>query len=135
MKAIVINFTVPTGTSAARITAECQGACPIVAEYAPELTLEQNAKQALDCFILTNPNWAGEWALGSFDGGFIAVMVPERFVKARDAVILTRRAISSGESNGNAHCKPWGQAITDLTDGNQGQAFASEYAAAVLRGV
>lgn len=135
MQAIQIQFTTPTATRGARVKAFGQGATIVMVGYDHGLTLEENAQAALDVFLLENPSWAGEWVLGSVGNDFVAVMIPKRFVQARDAVILTRRAMSAGENNGNPHAKPWGQAITDLTDGNQGPAFAAEYCAAVARGL
>lgn len=135
MQAINIKFMTPTASRGARVKAFAIGAGMVSLPYDHELDNAQNAEAALAEFLIKFPSWKGEWVIGAQEHDYVAVMIPERFVKARDAVILTRRAISAGENNGNPHCKPWGQAITDLTDGNQGKAFTAEYANAVAKGL
>lgn len=132
--AIKITFTTPSGTRGARVKATALGGKMVTAGYDHSLTLQGNAEMALDLFLAENP-W-GEYSLGNIgDSDFVAVQVPRKFIKARDAVLITRRAISQGEHNGNPHCKAWGQAITDLTDGVQPDGFSSEYSALVMKGL
>lgn len=135
MQAITIKITTPSASRGARVKAFAIGGGIVTIGYDHGLDAQGNAEAALNAFLAERPDWAGEWAIGSIDCDYVAVMIPRRFVQARDAVILARRAISAGENNGNPHAKPWGQAITDLTDGNQGAAFAAEYCSAVAKGL
>lgn len=135
--AIKITFTTPSSKSGARVVAKAQGAAMTRVGYDHGLTLEENARAAVAAFLVTNSEWGNisDWAIGSMgDSDFVAVMIPRRYLLARDAVLLTRQAISQGENNGNAHAKRWGQAITDLTDGIQPDGFSSAYSNLVLKG-
>lgn len=134
MQALMIKFTTPTSTRGARVKVQA-GSHSKTYAYDHELTTVGNVHGCVKQF-LSDMHWVEEvYEIGSFgDGNFCAVAVPRKFLKARDAVILARRAISAGENNGNVHCKPWGQAVTDLTDGVQPDGFAVEYASAVAQG-
>lgn len=135
--AIKITFTTPSRSRGARVKAFARGAAMATIGYDHSLNLQGNAEAALAAFLLTNSEWgsASDWALGDIgDSDFVAVLIPRRYIKARDAVLLTRQAISQGENNGNAHAKTWGQAITDLTDGVQPDGFASAYTNLVMKG-
>lgn len=131
--AIKITFTTPSGTRGARVKATALGGKMVTAGYDHSLTLQGNAEMALGLFLAENP-W-GEYSLGNLgDSDFVAVLIPRRYLKARDAVLLARQAISHGENNGNAHTNAWGQAITDLTDGIQPDGFSADYSKLVLKG-
>lgn len=132
--AIQIKFTTPSGTRGARVKAFAAPGKTVMLAYDHELSHQQNAEAALHAFLCEN-HW-GEYTIGSLgNGDFVAVKLPEKYGKARNAVLITRRAISQGEHNGNPHCKAWGQAITDLTDGIQPDSFSSEYSALVMKGL
>ena len=135
--AIKITFTTPSATRGARVKAFARGAAMATVGYDHGLDPQGNAEAALAAFLLTNSEWgsASDWTIGSMgDSDFVAVLIPRRYIKARDAVLLARQAISHGENNGNAHAKVWGQAITDLTDGIQPDGFSSAYSNLVLKG-
>lgn len=134
--AIKITFTTPTAARPARVKAFAIGAKMVSFSYDGRATNLQNAEQALAKFLEEN-NWDAVYELGAIgDGDYVAVQIPQRFIKARDAVIATRRAMSRGEHNGNPHCKPWGQAIADLTDGvSIRDGFSREYSEYVMREV
>ena len=135
--AIKITFTTPSSSRGARVKAFARGAAMATVGYDHALDLEGNARVALAAFLLTNSEWGSlsDWAIGNLgDSDFVAVLIPLRYIKARDAVLLTRQAISQGENNGNAHAKRWGQAITDLTDGIQPGGFSAAYSNLVLKG-
>lgn len=125
-QAITIKFRTPTATRGARVSASSPAGAREYA-YAHELTTEENAHAAARSFI-EDMGWNEEFVIGSTgDASYVAVMLPTRFAKARDAVIKVRKAMSQGDLHGNPHCKQWGQAITDLTDGIQKDGFAAEY--------
>lgn len=135
--AIKISFITPSSSRGARVKAFASGAAMATVGYDHALDLQGNAEAALAAFLLTNSEWgsASDWALGTMgDSDFVAVLIPRRYIKARDAVLLARQAISQGENNGNAHAKAWGQAITDLTDGIQPDGFSGHYTKLVLKG-
>lgn len=135
--AIKISFTTPSATRGARVKAFARGAAMATVGYDHAFDLEGNARIALAAFLLTNSEWGNlsDWTMGNLgDSDFIAVLIPRRYIKARDAVLLARQAISHGENNGNAHAKAWGQAITDLTDGIQPDGFSGHYTKLVLNG-
>lgn len=127
MQALKISFTTPTNTHGARIKVSALQATKRYG-YDHCLSTDDNVEAAAKQFMV-DMQWPGELSIGNLgDGVYVATVIPRRFIKARDAVILARRAISQGENNGNVHCKQWGQAITDLTDGVQRDGFAAEYA-------
>lgn len=130
--AIKVTITTPTSVRGVRVKATGPGFKIASLGYDHELSLIGNAQAALEVFLVEN-RIPMDYELAPLgNGDFVAVQIPERFIKARDAVIGVRRAISRGDLSGNPHTKQWVQAITDLTDGNQGPAFTNEYAAAVM---
>lgn len=132
--ALMIRFNTPNaqGHSKVHVTA-CDGFMAIY-DYDINRSREENAASAAQK-AFAGLGMSADFELGKLPNfHYCATQVAERFVKARDAVILTRQAISKGENNGNPHARAWGQAITDLTDGVQADGFAKEYTAAVMRG-
>lgn len=134
--AIKITFTTPTAARPARVKAFAIGAKMVSFSYDGRATNFQNAEQALVKFLEEN-KWNAVYELGAIgDGDYVAVQIPERFIKARDAVIATRRAISRGDLFGNPHCKEWANKVTDLTDGiSIRDGFSREYSEYVMREV
>lgn len=134
--AIKVTFTTPTAARGARVKAFAIGAKMVTLGYDHDLGNFQNAEAALAAFLKEN-NWDATYELGALgDGDYVAVAIPSRFLKARDAVIGARRAISRGDMSGNPHSKQWVQEITDLTDGvSVRDSFSREYSEAVLREV
>lgn len=133
--ALMIRFNIPNaaGFSKIHVTA-CDGFLAIY-DFDGNLNLDQNA-HAVAQKAFAALGLSADFEVGKLPNlHYCATQVPERFVKARDAVILTRQAISKGENNGNPHTRVWGQAITDLTDGVQANGFANEYARMVIEGL
>lgn len=126
--AISIKFTTPTATRGARVIASvASGKGSFTYGYNHELSTEENAAAAARS-ALVDLGWEGDFVLAELGGAsYVATLIPERYLKARDAVIAVRRAMSEGDLHGNPHAKEWGQKITDLTDGVQKGGFASEY--------
>lgn len=117
MQALKISFTTPTATHGARVKVEApQGTKKYGYDHA--LSNEGNAKAAAERYV-KEMNWPGELTIGHLkDAVYVAVFIPDRFLKARDAVIAARVAIREGDMrSGNPHTKKWCQRITDLTDG------------------
>lgn len=134
MQAIMIKFTTPSASTGARVKLAC-GSHKAVYGYDHSTDTVGNARACVKQF-LSDLNWDYEYEVGSLgDGSYCAVMIPERYIKAADAVVGVRRAISRGDLNGNPHSKQWVQSITDLTDGGQKDGFAVQYAAAVAQGL
>lgn len=127
--AIKIKFTTPTASRGARVLASAARTKESFSySYNHELSTEQNAEAAARSAII-DLGWGDhDFVLAELDSGtYVASIIPARYIKARDAVIAVRKAISQGDLSGNPHCKEWGQKITDLTDGVQPGGFALEY--------
>lgn len=133
-KVLKIRMTIPNGKGLCKIHVTGQNGFMAIYDFDADINMDENAQIAAikACAVL---GLSADVQVGKVCAGeYCAMPVPERFVKARDAVILTRQAISKGENNGNPHARAWGQAITDLTDGVQADGFSKEYTAAVMRG-
>ncbi len=125
-QAIIIKIKTPTNTKGARIVVSMDGVSKEY-NYCHALDTEANAMAGVRSYMEYR-GLEGDFALGeNGSASYVAVMLPPRYVKARDAVIAVRRAMSQGDLHGNPHAKQWGQQITDLTDGVQKDGFAREY--------
>lgn len=135
MQAIQTKYMNPTNVRGSRIKAIC-GAGTIIVPYDSELDPLANheaAAQALcDKLGWTEANSFPHTVAGQLaDGTWVHTFLPCAYAKAKRAVLETRAAMSRGDHNGNPHCKPWGQAITALTDDNG--PWAIEYLDAQIR--
>lgn len=131
--AIKITFTTPTATKPARVVASiARTGNKFEYAYNNELSTEQNAEAAARSAI-SDFGWGNvQFVLAELDSAsYVASIIPLRYIRARDAVIAVRKAMSQGDLHGNPHAKQWGQQITDLTDGVQRDGFASEYARSI----
>jgi hypothetical protein len=127
--AIKIKFTTPTASRGARVVASAARIKESFSyAYNHELSTEQNAQAGARSAILDLGWGEHDFVLAELDSAtYVASIIPDRYIKARDAVIAVRKAVSRGDLNGNPHCKEWCQKITDLTDGIQPGGFALEY--------
>ena len=119
MQAIITKYQGPTYTKGSRVKATCD-AGSITLQWDHALNTQENhevAAAALRVKLGWGTETHGELISGQLPtGAFCHVFMPKEYVKAREAVMLTRLAISKGENNGNPHGRPWGKAITELTD-------------------
>lgn len=119
MQAIQTKYMGPTNTRGSRIKATA-AAGSITVGYDHALDVEGNhvaAAKALCAKLGWTQDAFREIATGQLPSGdFAHTFIPREFVKAKEAVMLTRLAICKGENNGNPHGKPFGRAVTALTD-------------------
>jgi len=129
MQALKITFTTPTSSHGTKVKVSApQGERKY--QYSYELSTQENVVAAAKQYIVEQ-GWEGygELSFGNLgDGIYVATFIPMEYIKARDAVVQTCRAISKGDVEGNLRSKPWVQAITDLAERG---AFSRHYCLAV----
>lgn len=121
MQAIVCKFLRPTNTKGPRVKATCAAGSLTVGYYSSDRNDPyQDAAEALCAklgWVSTPNNLYSTLVRGELpDGSIVFTFVPKAFDQALQAVFEARLAISKGENNGNPHGRPWGKAITYLTD-------------------
>lgn len=124
MQAIITKYLGPTDTKGIRIKATC-AAGSFTMGYDCALSTDKNHwAAALNLcvklgWISTPNNLYTSLCQGQLpNGDNVFTFIPKEYEKAMQAVFETRLAISKGENNGNPHGRPWGKAITYLTDDN-----------------
>ncbi|MDL5595979.1 hypothetical protein QS468_24895 [Bacillus subtilis] len=132
MQAIQTKYLGPTETRGSRISAKC-AAGSVTLGYDHALDLESNhvaAAMALCAKLGWSDEAFREISTGQLaDGSFVHTFIPTAFVKAKEAVLLTRLAICKGENNGNPHGKPFGRLVVSLTDESPYAPWFGEYEA------
>jgi hypothetical protein len=124
MQAIITKYLGPTNTKGSRIKATC-AAGSLTRSYDNGLDSDGNHRAVAEAlcvkmgWVSTPNNLYTSLCQGQLpNGDNVFTFIPAEYEKAMLAVFETRLAISKGENNGNPHGRPWGKAITYLTDDN-----------------
>jgi len=122
MQAIITKYLGPTNVRGSRIKATC-AAGSLTVSYDDALGSDGNHRAVAEAlcvklgWVSSPNNLYSSLCQGQLpNGDNVFTFIPKEYEKAMQAVFETRLAISKGENNGNPHGRPWGKAITYLTD-------------------
>lgn len=122
MQAIITKYLGPTDTRGSRIKATA-AAGSVTLSYDCALDSDGNHRAAAEAlcvklgWVSTPNNLYTSLCQGQLpNGDNVFTFIPKEYEKAMQAVFETRLAIAKGENNGNPHGRPWGKAVTSLTD-------------------
>lgn len=121
MQAIICKYLRPTNTKGARVKAFCAAGSFTVGYHSsdrsdPHLDAAEGLCKKLG-WVSAPSNLYTSLIRGDLpNGDVVFTFIPLEYEKAMQAVFETRLAISKGENNGNPHGRPWGKAVTYLTD-------------------
>lgn len=133
MQAIITKYLGPTNTKGSRIKATC-AAGSITKGYDNALDSDENHRAVAEAlckklgWVSSPNNLYTSLAQGQLpNGDNVFTFIPKEYEKAKQAVFEARLAIRRGQNNGNPHGRPWGKAITYLTDTDQHGVWAEEF--------
>jgi hypothetical protein len=122
MQAIITKYFGPTNTRGSRVKATA-AAGSVSLPYDSALNSDENHRAVAEAlckklgWVSSPNNLYTTLAQGQLpNGDNVFTFIPKEYDLAVVAVCETRLAISKGENNGNPHGRPWGKAITYLTD-------------------
>lgn len=126
MQAIICKYLRPTDTKGPRIKAVCATGSFTVGFHSsdrsdPHLDAAEGLCKKLG-WVSEPSNLYTEMVRGDLpNGDVVFTFMPMAYHKAKQAIFETRLAIAKGENNGNPHGRPWGKAVTYLTDDEVGE--------------
>lgn len=131
MQSIVCKYLGPTYTKGARVKAICAAGTLTVGYHSsdrddPYLDAAEGLCKKLGWVSAPSHLYTSLIRGDLPNGDVVFTFMPIEYHRAKQAIFETRLAIAKGENNGNPHGRPWGKAITQLTDGEVG-AFNADY--------